>query len=99
MSYVYKCPICGNKLKEDYNYYDDSIHMTVEYNYICSKCGYHEECSYGSYRDGIDGITELIYCYNNHPSNIEYKRYKRKLWSYRKRLLRLHKIKGRYNKL
>lgn len=99
MYYNYeKCPICGNKLNEE-SYYDCDIHTTVEYHKKCSKCNYEEEYAYGYYRDGIDGGCMIDYAYNYKPSKIELKRYKKKLWSYRKFLLRIHKIKGKYNRI
>lgn len=99
MSFIQKCPICGNKIKEKYSWYDGNIHMNIEYCNECCICDYYEEFFYGNSREGVDGISILYSSYNSYPTEKEYKKHKKKLWSYRKRLLRLHKIKGRYNKL
>ena len=97
--YFYKCPICGSKLKENYSYFDYDIHMIVEYMYSCPKCLYSEGYSYGNHRYGVEGVSELIHSYNYHLTKREFKQYKKKLWKYRKLLLRTNVIKGRNNNL
>ena len=94
----YRCPVCGTEMKEDYSYYDSDIHMTIESCDSCPRCDYSEEYVYGNSRDGVYGFATFEYGYN-YFNKLDYKRFKKKLWSYRKKMLRLHKIKGRHNKL
>ena len=93
-----KCIVCGTQMKEDYSYYDSSVQCEIESSYSCPKCGYYREYAYGDSKDGVLGIAEFNYSYHYFDKE-KYKKFKKKLWSYRKKLLRLHKIKGRYNKL
>lgn len=94
----YKCPICGHKMKEE-SYYDSDIHMMIEEHCECLTCDYKEEYTYGNGICGIFGVAFITYGYNHKPNKLELKRYKKKLWSYRKFLLRIHKIKGKYNRI
>lgn len=87
------CPICGNKLTVEYNY-NGCTHE--EYSLICDKCHFFEKGWCGIYRMGVgdEGITWS----NLHPpTKEEKKRFERKMWRYRKSLLRKRKIKGRGN--
>lgn len=99
-----KCIVCNNNLKKKYNYGNE------EYCYSCSKCRYEEVFVYGLYEEGISrcwltckGIRTnevlLRYTYDTTPTNTEYRRYIRGLWSYRKLLVRKGIIKGRENNL
>lgn len=93
-----KCSVCGNKLKEDYSYYDGDLHTTVEYSYTCTICGYSEEYAYGCGRDGVPS-EDIQFGYSYSDKSIDrnkgYKIFKNQLWKYRKKMLRVGKIKGR----
>ena len=99
-----KCIVCNNKMKKKYSYGDE------EYCYSCSKCKYEESFAYGLYEEGVVGyylsdrefkysVMSLRYSYNAAPTNTEYRRYIKGLWSYRKLLIRKGIIKGRKNSL
>ena len=97
-----RCSVCGNKLKEDYSYYDGDLHTTVEESYTCPICGYSEEYAYGCGRDGAPSEDiQFAYGYNDNLFDRlkRYKVFKKQLWKYRKKMLKIGKIKGRLHNI
>ena len=93
--YKRRCPICGEYM--DNCSYREDIGLVEECD-RCTKCGYCEQFAYGSYGIGFnigdfESRFNLTWSYAKLPTDIEFQRFKKAMYSYRKMLLRNHKIK------
>lgn len=97
--YISRCPICNTGMHEENYQLDGYGSITCESREICPNCGFTDEFAYGGHRIGFEldlyeSDYNLWWSFNNHYTKHEYRKFKNKMYGYRRRLLKHGKIKS-----
>ena len=96
--YVISCPVCGASMNDRSHYEECFGLICCESSNECPQCGFGDEFAYGGYRlgfflDDFESNLNLNWSYQKPPTQIEFKRLRKKIFTYRRRLLKTGKIK------